>query len=293
MIETFLASMEIKLAATPDTPGAVTGYGAVFGNEDSHGDVILPGAFKQPLANHKAAGTMPVMYVMHGPSLGGSQLPDGVWTHMEEDGVGLRMKGRISALDTDHGRRIRGLVQDGALSGLSIGFKIGAGNAVLGRKAGEPRRSIKSFENLFEVSLVTSPSNVLAKVDGIKGLLALADKDAALAAVVGAIGLHMQSMAGGDSPTADERAGMLAHLQDAHQALAGSRMPAGLKSAPTTIRELETALRELGFSRSQATDVATRGFKATAPRDGDAEQALRAGLVAELGDLSGFTLPKF
>ena len=302
MIETFLASMELKLA-TGDVPGEVEGYGAVFGNQDSHGDVILPGAFKQPLAEHRAAGTMPVMYVMHGPALGGSLLPDGVWTHMEEDGVGLRMKGRISALDTDHGRRIRGLVQDGALSGMSIGFQVGTGNAVLGKKAGEPRRAIKSFEKLFEVSLVTSPSNAMAKVDSIKGLLAMAEKDTALGAVVSAIALHTQSMSGGDSPTADERSQMLTHLQDAHQALSGTRMPPGLKSAPTTIREMETALRELGFSRSQATDIATRGFKATAPRDGDVAQtasavsleqaALRAEMVAGLRDLSGFTLPKF
>lgn len=293
MIETFLASMELKLA-TGDVPGEVEGYGAVFGNQDSHGDVILPGAFQAPLAAHKSAGTMPVMYVMHGPALGGSLLPDGVWTHMEEDAVGLRMKGRISAMDTDHGKRIRSLVQDGALSGMSIGFKVGAGNAVLGKKAGEPRRSIKSFENVFEVSLVTSPSNALAKVDGIKALLAVAEKDTALGAVVSAITLHTQCMSGGDSPTADERAQMLAHLQDAHHALSGSRMPAGLKAAPTTIREMETALRELGFSRSQATDIATRGFKATQTRDGAAEQAaLRAGLVSEIGNLSGFTLPKF
>ena len=302
MIETFLASMEIKLASGDGT-GEVTGYGAVFGNQDSHGDVILPGAFAHALAEHKAAGTMPALYVEHGPVLGGSLLPDGVWTHMEEDATGLKVRGRISALDTDHGKRIRSLVQDGALSGMSIGFKVGAGNAAVGKKAGEPRRTIRSFDKLYEVSLVNSPSNTLARVDGIKGLLAMAEKDTALGAVVSAITLHTQCMSGGDSPTADERARMLAHLQDAHHALSGSRMPAGLKAAPTTIREMETALRELGFSRSQATDIATRGFKATAPRDGAAAQiaeaisleqaALRAGLMAEIGDLSGFTLPKF
>ncbi len=319
MIETFLASMEIKLAPGDGT-GEVSGYGAVFGNQDSHGDVILPGAFAHALAGHKAAGTMPALYVEHGPVLGGSLLPDGVWTHMEEDATGLKVRGRISALDTDHGKRIRSLVQDGALSGMSIGFKVGAGNATVGKKAGEPRRTISSFDKLYEVSLVNSPSNTLARVDGIKGLLALADKDAALGAVVSAIALHAQSMSGGDSSaanaarfreTAEERAQMLTHLQDAHHALSGSRMPAGLKAAPTTIREMETALRELGFSRSQATDIATRGFKATQTRDGDAEPganppgfaeaALRAGLVAEakaalcaeIGDLSGFTLPKF
>lgn len=294
MAEIYVAPMELKFVAS-DIPGEVEGYGAVFGNRDSHGDVIMPGAFGAVLAEHKARGTMPTLYVEHGPALGGSMLPDGVWTEMAEDDRGLRLKGRISALDTDHGRRIRALVQDGALHGMSIGFKVGPGNAVFGKKSDEPRRSIKSFEALYEVSLVTSPSNTLAKIESIKSVMALADRDRAVNGARAALMLHTASLNGGDSPTADERTELLTHLQDVHEALTGARMPADVKVTPTTIREMEVALREIGFSRSMAADIATRGFKAaTNPRDEGAEQAaLRAGLVADLGDLSGFSLPKF
>jgi hypothetical protein len=99
---------------------------------------------------------------------------------------------------------------------------------------------------------VTTPSNARAMVDSVKALLGLADKDRASAALKSAIGLHVSSLSGGDSMTADERKQMLEHLQSAHEAVTGSRMD--IKLAPTTIRELETALREIGFSRSQARD---------------------------------------
>jgi HK97 family phage prohead protease len=97
---------------------------------------------------------MPALYVMHGPALGGSAVPDGVWTEMAEDDKGLKVKGRISALDTDHGKRIRSLVQDGALKGLSVGFQLGGSdNFIRGKAAGEPKRQIKNLAHLVEVSL--------------------------------------------------------------------------------------------------------------------------------------------
>ncbi len=291
--ETFVAAMELKLADTSagGQPGELEGYGAVFGNEDSHGDVILPGAFASALAQHKSAGTMPTMYVEHGPVLGGSTLPDGVWTEMVEDKKGLRVKGRISALDTDHGRRIRALVGDGALKGLSIGYRVGAGNAIIGKKAGEPRRQIKALDRLFEVSLVTAPSNSRAQVDSIKTVLALADKEKAAHAVASALLLHRSSMAGGDSPTAAERTGLLTHLMDAHEAITGKRMPEGMKAMPANVEELKMELKGFGFSEQQAADIAAMRFATTPPVGGKGQGNIAATLVAELGGLSGFNLP--
>ena len=157
------AALEVKFAQD-GAPGEFEGYGAVFGNIDSHGDVIMPGAFKDSLARYKAAGSLPRMYVEHGPALGGDPLPVGVWTDMQEDGNGLRVKGKLSALDTDFGRRIYGLLKDGALKGLSIGYNAKRDAIVYGREAGQPKRTLKSL-HLMEVSLVSDPSNPLAQVD--------------------------------------------------------------------------------------------------------------------------------
>ncbi|MDQ1077999.1 HK97 family phage prohead protease [Pseudoroseomonas cervicalis] len=228
MIDRFFAPLEVKLAGD-SLAGELEGYGSVFGNTDSHGDMVVPGAFTASLARHKAAGTMPAMFVQHGPAMGGDPLPAGVWTEATEDGRGLRLKGRLSALDTDYGRRVRALVGDGALKGLSIGYRVSANGAAYGRKPGEPRRTLKAVD-LVEISLVTAPSNQLAAVDSIKSAL--------------------------DS------------------------------GALPTLREFEEFLRERGFSRSQATQIAERGFKSLIAREGaEGEASIQPDEAKALADL--------
>jgi len=165
MMDVLAAPLEIKFA--DGAAGEFSGIASPYGNVDSHGDVVAPGAFAASLAEHKSRGTMPALYVCHGPATGADPLPVGVWQDMEEAPDGLRVKGRISALDTDYGRRIRALVADGALRSLSIGYKVSPGGAVYGKRPGEPRRTLKSV-SLFEVSLVPSGSNPRARVEAIK-----------------------------------------------------------------------------------------------------------------------------
>lgn len=168
--DTITAPLELKF--TDSAVGEFGGMASVFGVVDSHGDRVVPGAFAASLAQHKTLGSMPAMYAQHGPALGGDPLPVGVWTEMEEDDAGLRVKGRISALDTDHGRRIRSLVVDGALRGLSIGYRVQPGGSVRGDPAkGGPARTLKAVD-LVEVSLVTTGSNPYARVESIKSRLA-------------------------------------------------------------------------------------------------------------------------
>ncbi len=156
--------LETKFA---ETPGSFAGYGAVFGNLDAHGDVIAPGAFSVSLASMKAQGRKVPMYMQHGPAGGGSALPPGVWDEVSEDGKGLAVSGRIIGLDTDIGRYNYAMVKEGAISGLSIGFRIK--KADYGKEPGQARRTIKEID-LVEVSLVSQPANALAQVTGIKSI---------------------------------------------------------------------------------------------------------------------------
>lgn len=160
---TAFAALEVKFAPE-GRAGTFEGYGSIFGNVDAHGDMILPGAFQDSISQRKAQGRGLPMYAQHGFS---DTLPVGVWHDFEEDTKGLRMRGEIAAMDTDHGRRIYGLVKAGALSGLSIGYRIPKNGAAYGSKPGEPRRTIKKVD-LFEVSLVDDPSNALARVEAVK-----------------------------------------------------------------------------------------------------------------------------
>ncbi|CDG39719.1 HK97 family phage prohead protease [Asaia bogorensis] len=155
------AAFEWKFA--PDAKeGSFEGYGSVFGHQDAHGDIVLPGAFAETLAERKAQGRNIPMHVMHG-ILGGDGLPVGVWDDASEDSHGLHLRGRLSGMDTDYGRRLYGLVKDGALGGLSIGFSVRKDGATFGTEPGGPRRHIKAVD-LHEVSLVDDPSNALARV---------------------------------------------------------------------------------------------------------------------------------
>ncbi len=160
--------IEVKFAA--DAIDAVTGefkgYGAIFGNLDSHGDVIEPGAFKRSLGEWKSKSRLPAMKLMHGSALNpfADDLPIGKWTKMEEDARGLYVEGKLSGLDTDHGRRIHGLMKDGALDGLSIGYQVKQFTPGIDA---ETRRRLEHL-NLREVSLVDDPSNDKARVTAVK-----------------------------------------------------------------------------------------------------------------------------
>jgi HK97 family phage prohead protease len=278
----FYAPLELKFAdGAPE--GTFSGYAAVFGNVDSHGDVIKPGAFTESLAESKASGRPVPMHLMH-RTFGGDGIPVGVWPKMEEDDHGLKVDGKISGVNTDAGRLLFERVKDGALGGLSIGYRVKPDGAVMGKRAGEPKRTLINLD-LKEISLVDSPSNALSRVDQIKSemmdeikeLMKVADVSKATAAVVAAMSLHQQTLSGSNSPSAEERSQTLSHLQDIHEALTGSRTPAGMKAAPQTLREFENFLRdECKFSHAQARLIAANGFPKSSPRDEENDSAKQA-----------------
>ncbi|WP_170145653.1 HK97 family phage prohead protease [Rhodoplanes elegans] len=164
------ASLEIKFMDGGDcAPGTFEGLGAVFGNVDSVGDLIEPGAFSKSLYACKACGKYPPMRKMHG--MGASSLdPIGVWDHMEEDSRGLIVKGRLVGLDTEQGKWNYAQLREGALKGLSIGYRVSPNGSRRGSgKMGEPARYLKQID-LKEVSLVDMPANALATVTAMKSL---------------------------------------------------------------------------------------------------------------------------
>ena len=274
----YFAPLELKFADNAPA-GVFSGYGAVFGNEDSHGDVIKPGAFAASIAERKASGRPVPMHLMH-KFMGGDGVPVGVWTSLQEDSHGLKVEGKISGMNTDAGRLLYERVKDGALGGLSIGYKVRPDGATYGKSKGEPKRTLTGLD-LHEISLVDDPSNALSRISEIKSVIAdefkemmkVADMAKATTAVVSAIALHQETLSGSNSPTVEQRAQTLSHLQDIHEALTGQRNPAGMKSVPTTLREFEGMLRASGYSNAQARAIATFGFKSALPRDEAGEPA--------------------
>ena len=139
--------------------GEFEGYGSIFGEKDSVGDIVMPGAFIASLERHKAEGTLPAMLWQHDP-----EKPIGVYIEMREDEKGLYVKGRI-ALETQLGREAHALLMIGALNGLSIGYR------TIDEEYDEGRGAwlLKELD-LWEVSLVTFQCCGGAKVEGVKSL---------------------------------------------------------------------------------------------------------------------------
>lgn len=146
--------LEIKKLAEREFDG----HGSVFKNVDYGGDIVLPGAFKRTLSEHRKAGTLPQMFWMHDPS----RVP-GKWLAMSEDDDGLVVKGVLA--ETDLGNEIHTLLKMDAVRGLSIGYKTRDQDF---DKQGN--RLIKEAE-LWEVSVVSLPMNPLAQVAHVKSRL--------------------------------------------------------------------------------------------------------------------------
>lgn len=129
----------------------IEGYGAVFGNIDSTGDIITQGAFAESLSRR-----MPKMLYQHW-----SEKLIGRWDEAREDSKGLYVKGTLAR--TGLGNEAYELAQMGALDGMSIGY---SPNDYEHDDKGI--RTLKKVE-LWEVSLVTFPANTQARVTGVKG----------------------------------------------------------------------------------------------------------------------------
>jgi HK97 family phage prohead protease len=137
--------------------GTFTGYASVFGKTDSQNEIVAPGAFARTLASWRKQGRTPAMLWMHDPAQ-----PIGLWLAVAEDASGLAVEGRL-ALRTQKGGEAYELLKMGALTGLSIGYRVVASKVDAVRKA-----RVLTDVDLFEVSLVTFPANDAARVGEVK-----------------------------------------------------------------------------------------------------------------------------
>jgi HK97 family phage prohead protease len=134
------------------------GHGSVFKNVDLGGDIVMPGAFKRSLAQHKSSGGLPAMFWMHDPA----KVP-GKWVDMHEDDDGLAVKGVLAP--TPLGDEVHTLLKMEAVRGMSIGYR-----TLDHDYDGDGNRLIKEAE-LWEVSVVSLPMNPLAQVVHVKSQL--------------------------------------------------------------------------------------------------------------------------
>jgi hypothetical protein len=127
------------------------GYAAVFDRPDRGGDVVRAGAFARSLK--RGAAAVPLLW-QHEPSR-----PIGRVEYLKEDRRGLRVIARLS--DGAAGREAAALLKEGAVRGLSFGYRVRAAN-------GDAPRELTELD-LVEVSLVTLPMQPKARVHAVEG----------------------------------------------------------------------------------------------------------------------------
>jgi HK97 family phage prohead protease len=142
-----------------DDEGNVEGLAVGYGNVDFGGDQVMPGAIQKSLSG-RARVPMLLFHDMKRPA--------GVWTSFKETADGLLVKGRFS-LSTASGKEAHGLVKDGALGGLSMGYQ-----TLKHRFEGKVRQIMEA--TLHEVSLVTIPMNEKTLIFSVKDILDRGEK---------------------------------------------------------------------------------------------------------------------
>jgi HK97 family phage prohead protease len=127
------------------------GYAAIFDAPDRSGDIVRKGAFARAVA--AGPERLPLLW-QHDAAK-----PIGRIETIAEDDRGLRVIARLSG-QSHTASEAAALLGDGALSGLSFGYRVR--DAVAG-----PNRELKDLD-LVEISLVTFPMQPRARVHAVR-----------------------------------------------------------------------------------------------------------------------------
>lgn len=133
--------------------GVIEGHAAVFGNKDSYGDIIQPGAFARTLANDR--GRVKVLW-QHDPTE-----PIGKPLEMREDDRGLHVTARIAP--TRRGQDALVLFDAEIIEELSIGY-----DAIVEEFDNDKGARLLREIRLWEFSPVTWAANELARITSVK-----------------------------------------------------------------------------------------------------------------------------
>lgn len=153
--------------------GTFSGYGSVFGNVDSYGEIVLPGAFKTSLAAlADSDDPLPALW-QHQPDK-----PIGGYTKLLEDKKGLYVEGFLLKDEVQQAREAYALMRAKLVKGLSIGYYVR-------NSSYDEKTSVRSLIelDLREISPVTFPANERAQVENVKHVLQAMIKAGQLPAV--------------------------------------------------------------------------------------------------------------
>ena len=165
----------VKIKAGADAglaEGEFIAYASVFGNKDSYGDVVQPGAFADTLKAW-AAKAIPI------PLLWGHNTADpdfnlGEIVESTEDDHGLKVHGRLD-MESPKSAQVYRLLKSGRVSQMSFAYSIVEGEWVEpvgeGKTYKDAYYSLKVLD-LFEVSIVPIGANQETEILAVKSAAA-------------------------------------------------------------------------------------------------------------------------
>lgn len=160
----------IRLKAVDGTlaDGQFVALAAVFGNIDAYGDVILPGAFADDLAQWKASGeTIPVYW---GHRMDDPTMCIGRVLEAAETADGLQVKVQLDIGVNGKADRVHEMLLDKRVARMSFAYDVIDGG--WGEREGQEVYELRALK-LHEVSVVQVPANPSAVVQDVKTMPAV------------------------------------------------------------------------------------------------------------------------
>lgn len=160
-----LKDLQIKVKAGPDDglgEGEFTAYAAVFGNRDSYGDVIVPGAFAKTLADWQSGGNfIPLLF---GHNMSDPDFNIGHVITAEEDDHGLKVSAQLD-LENPKAMQVYRMLKGKRINQMSFAYDVieGAESEHDGTWSYELREL-----KLYEVSVVTIGANQETEILSVK-----------------------------------------------------------------------------------------------------------------------------
>lgn len=154
------APLQVKAAGPDDglEDGQFVAYASVFGNVDSYGDIVDPGAFKRTLGDWEQKGaTIPVLW---GHDMSDPFANIGGVLSAEEDDHGLKVTGSLD-LENPTAAQVYKLLKGRRVNTMSFAYSV-----LDSEKSGDGLH-LKDLD-LFEVSIVPVPANDQAEVLAVK-----------------------------------------------------------------------------------------------------------------------------
>lgn len=168
---TRLKDFKINIKAGPDdglAEGEFTAYASVFGNKDSYGDVVMPGAFTDTLAEWKDSGN--VIPLLFGHNMSDPDYNIGYVKDAEQDDHGFLTRNQLD-LDNSKAVQVYRLIKGRRLSQMSFAYDVlEGGEAQREKSAGDGTETVYELRKLklYEVSVVPIGANQETEILAVK-----------------------------------------------------------------------------------------------------------------------------